>query len=70
MEYMNGGCFTDVLEQFDKVQMSEPQIALVCRQVLFLLINQNFLLFDLTNYSKIKGSSWSKLSPQLPSSSS
>jgi len=30
MELMDGGCLTDVLEQFDKVRLDEPQIAHVC----------------------------------------
>lgn len=27
MEYMGGGCLTDVLECFDDIQMNEQQIA-------------------------------------------
>jgi len=34
MEFMGGGCLTEVLEQFDFVQMSEDQIAYVCRDTL------------------------------------
>lgn len=34
MEYMGGGCLTDVLECFDTVQMTEPQIAYCCRETL------------------------------------
>jgi len=34
MEYMGGGCLTDVLECFDSVQMTEPQIAYCCRETL------------------------------------
>jgi serine/threonine protein kinase len=30
MEYMDGGCLTDVLEQFDQVKLTEPQIARLC----------------------------------------
>jgi len=37
MELMDGGCLTDVLEQFDSVKMSEGQIAHVCLQVCFIL---------------------------------
>lgn len=33
MELMDGGCLTDVLEQFDAVKMTEGQIAFVCREV-------------------------------------
>lgn len=33
MELMDGGCLTDVLEQFDAVKLTEPQIAYVCREV-------------------------------------
>lgn len=33
MEYMGSGCLTEVLEQFDYVQMNESQIALVCSSV-------------------------------------
>lgn len=34
MEYMGGGCLTDVLECFDSVQMTEQQIAFVARETL------------------------------------
>jgi len=34
MELMDGGCLTDVLEQFDAVKLSEPQIAHVCQSTL------------------------------------
>jgi len=34
MEYMNGGCLTEVLEQFENVQMTEEQIALCCLETL------------------------------------
>jgi len=34
MEYMGGGCLTEILEQYDKCQMNEPQIARVCLQCL------------------------------------
>ena len=34
MEYMDGGCLTDVLEQFDSVRMSESQIARLCLETL------------------------------------
>jgi len=34
MEYMGGGCLTEVLEQFDNVKMTEAQIALVCLETL------------------------------------
>jgi len=34
MEFMGGGCLTDVLERFDKAQMTEPQIAYCCRETL------------------------------------
>ena len=30
MEYMDGGCLTEILEQFDNVRLSERQIAYVC----------------------------------------
>lgn len=33
MEYMDGGCLTDVLELFEEFKMTEPQIAFVCREV-------------------------------------
>ena len=35
MEYMGGGCLTEILEQFEYVQMTEPQIAYVCLEVLW-----------------------------------
>lgn len=34
MEYMDGGCLTDILEQFDTIKLTEPQIALICRETL------------------------------------
>lgn len=34
MEYMGGGCLTEVLEQFDYVKMKEDQIATVCKHTL------------------------------------
>jgi len=34
MEYMGGGCLTDVLESFDTIQMTETQIAYVARETL------------------------------------
>eukprot|EP01112_Ceratiomyxa_fruticulosa_P016331 TRINITY_DN4917_c0_g1_i1.p1 TRINITY_DN4917_c0_g1~~TRINITY_DN4917_c0_g1_i1.p1 ORF type:complete len:503 (-),score=108.55 TRINITY_DN4917_c0_g1_i1:187-1695(-) len=34
MEYMGGGCLTDVLESFDSVQLTEAQISYCCRETL------------------------------------
>ncbi len=34
MELMDGGCLTEVLEQWPDLKMTEPQIALVCRGTL------------------------------------
>ncbi|BFU20726.1 PH domain/P21-Rho-binding domain/Protein kinase domain/Protein tyrosine kinase, putative [Entamoeba histolytica] len=34
MEYMDGGCLTDILENHDIIEMTEPQIAYVCRETL------------------------------------
>jgi len=34
MEFMDGGCLTDILEEFDYLQMTSNQIALVCRETL------------------------------------
>jgi serine/threonine protein kinase len=34
MEYMAGGCLTDILEQFDTIQMTEKMIAHVCKETL------------------------------------
>jgi protein-serine/threonine kinase len=34
MEYMDGGCLTEILEQFDSVRMSEPHIAYLSIQTL------------------------------------
>ena len=33
MELMGGGCLTEILDQFESVQMTEPQIAKVARDV-------------------------------------
>lgn len=38
MEFMGGGCLTEVLEQFDDVQMSEPQMAYVSYETIKALI--------------------------------
>jgi len=38
MEFMGGGCLTEVLEQFEYIQMSEGQIALVCQECLKALV--------------------------------
>eukprot|EP01126_Amoeba_proteus_P043111 TRINITY_DN4710_c0_g1_i10.p1 TRINITY_DN4710_c0_g1~~TRINITY_DN4710_c0_g1_i10.p1 ORF type:complete len:243 (+),score=70.09 TRINITY_DN4710_c0_g1_i10:723-1451(+) len=34
MEFMDGGCLTDILEEFETVKMTEKQIAYVCRETL------------------------------------
>jgi len=34
MEFMDGGCLTDILEQFEEIKMTEPQIAFVCKETL------------------------------------
>lgn len=34
MEYMDGGCLTDILEQFDTIRLTEPQIARICLETL------------------------------------
>jgi len=34
MEFMGGGCLTDVLECFESVKLTEPQIAYCCRETL------------------------------------
>jgi len=34
MEFMGGGCLTEILEQFDKLQLSETQIALISASTL------------------------------------
>jgi len=34
MEYMDGGCLTDILELFEDIKMSEPQIAFCCKETL------------------------------------
>jgi len=34
MEYMGGGCLTEILEQFDYCQMNEGHIAWVCKETL------------------------------------
>ena len=33
MEFMDGGCLTDILEAFQTVQLSEEHIAYICREV-------------------------------------
>ena len=34
MEYMDGGCLTDILDQFDTLKLSEEQIAFICLETL------------------------------------
>ena len=34
MEYMSGGCLTDILEAFDEIPLAEPQIAYITRETL------------------------------------
>jgi len=34
MEYMSGGCLTDLLEQFETLQLNEKQIAYICKETL------------------------------------
>jgi len=34
MEYMDGGCLTDILEQFEDLKLTEGQIAFCCRDTL------------------------------------
>ena len=34
MEYMGGGCLTDILEAFDTIRLSERHIAYICRETL------------------------------------
>jgi len=34
MEFMDGGCLTDILDEYDTVSLTEPQIALVVKQTL------------------------------------
>lgn len=34
MEYMSGGCLTDILEAFDEIPLGEPQIAYITRETL------------------------------------
>ena len=38
MEFMGGGCLTEVLEQFDSVQMTEPQMAFASNETLKALL--------------------------------
>jgi serine/threonine protein kinase len=33
MEFMDGGCLTDILEQFEDLKMTEAQIAFTCKEV-------------------------------------
>jgi len=34
MEFMDGGCLTEILDLFEQMQLTEPQIAYICRCVL------------------------------------
>jgi len=34
MEFMDGGCLTDILDEYESVALSESQIALICKQTL------------------------------------
>jgi serine/threonine protein kinase len=46
MEYMDGGCLTDVLEQFETVKMTESQIARVCLEVTTHITHTLHITFD------------------------
>jgi hypothetical protein len=39
MELMDGGCLTDILDQYEDVKLTERQIARVCRSVGVYLIS-------------------------------
>ena len=47
MEFMGGGCLTEVLEQFDNVKLTEPQIAFCCREVNLFVFFKVFFFYDL-----------------------
>jgi len=34
MEFMDGGCLTDILDEYETVSLTEPQIGLICKQTL------------------------------------
>jgi len=34
MEFMDGGCLTDILEEYDNLKLTEPQINFICRETL------------------------------------
>jgi len=34
MEFMDGGCLTDILDEYESVSLTESQIALICKQTL------------------------------------
>jgi len=34
MEFMDGGCLTDILDEYESVALTESQIALICKQTL------------------------------------
>jgi len=38
MEFMGGGCLTDILDQYESVELSEAQIALICKETLKALV--------------------------------
>ena len=68
MEFMGGGCLTEVLEQWPTVSMNERQIALVCIEVsimIFFFSSSSFLLFLCSLFL----SSPDFLPPPLPPSS-
>ncbi len=50
MEFMGGGCLTEVLEQYQHVQMTEEQIAFVCLQV-----SPDFLYCLVTCFKTLRG---------------
>lgn len=58
MEYMGGGCLTEVLEQYENgIAMTEAQMAAVCRDVYFSysqrLITHSFIIQTLKGLSYI-----------------
>lgn len=56
---MANGCLTEVLEQFDFVQMNEPQISLVCLHVylyfFFSLVITKMTLFMKNSQKTLRG---------------
>jgi hypothetical protein len=48
MEFMDGGSLTEILDQYKHMQLTEPQIALILREVCWLFFFQLWFSFSIS----------------------